>query len=351
MKFNDYIEGKDLYEELINDDKKYTNHEINEKFNEVLREQSLGDFIKECQIANVDFINESINEAKGGGGTNPFKKLIGRKKIKNLTKKYANAYLAWKMVDLEERKIMLKLQKDEADQNKKDQAKDAFKIKRKEAEELVTATAERMDIIGKNFGVPNYATNWRSLAKVNAIKKVLQMAKGVYTDSAYAEMETQFKDLKMSAAEAKVKLDKDDKADKNMTFADVKAGYEKQGYTKTFSKEPTAEDKEKYDVVKATGKENKDSDKTKEVWLGKAKEQEAADTKEVDLAKAQKEVDLAKTNMESDDNTDKLKSATLRLKYMKAILKREKVSGDTAKIEKAKKAVDTAKAKHAEIKK
>ncbi len=38
MKFNDYIEGKDLYEELINDGKKYTNYEINEKFNEVLRE-------------------------------------------------------------------------------------------------------------------------------------------------------------------------------------------------------------------------------------------------------------------------------------------------------------------------
>lgn len=54
--------------------------------------------------------------------------------------------------------------------------------------------------------------------------------------------------------------------------------------------------------------------------------------------------------MESDDKTDKLKSATLLLKYMKAILKREKVSGDTVKIEKAKKAVDAAKAKHAEIK-
>lgn len=341
MKYNDYVLGLNLYKKMILENNcSYSNEYIIESFNDLLKEQDLNDFINECAISNAKFNYEKLNEASDKG-PNFLKKFIGRRKIKNNVKKYADAYLAYKMVDLEERKLKTSDKWKEYNEAQRKQAEDAFKKKREAAKELVDATAERMDIIGKTHGVPDYASNWKSLAKVKAIQKVMATAKQIYTDSQYADLKTQFDDLKIDAQQAQVNLTNQEKED---TKVDNIKMAKDAGYTVKLDEIPSDEEaKEKYedvqtfkdkdgnDVILAKPKNKDDKEKTEDKNDRKETDEKPDNGAEIEKINQQienkkKEIEVAKDElkkipMNEDEEGPKHKAAREKVEKLEAELK------------------------------
>lgn len=187
MKFQDYVKGKELFEN-------YIAYDENDSYNDFLKENQIDEFLSDMQF---NFLNEADDK-----GSNIFKKLINRRKIKNNAKKYVQAYLAYEMCDIELAKLKKTDKWSELDSDTREQKYKAFDKKKEAARNRVSAIAERIDVLGKNANITDFANSIKTKAKIAAAEKVMQIAKAVYSESAYAELETSYEDLKIASKKA-----------------------------------------------------------------------------------------------------------------------------------------------------
>jgi hypothetical protein len=238
MIYNDYVEGKKYFEELLPE--KVDNFTLIEQYNDFLKDNNLEDFLKESIIANIS--DEAINEAGKGNVLSFF---IGYIKLKNNINKYIQAYLAVEMTDIEEAKLKHSDKWDELESDVKKQKEESFKVMRKQRKDVLNAITTRMDEISKSSSkLQDLVGPLKAKAKLKAIEKVMKLAKSLYTDNQMADLKTTYDGLKIKAVEG-------DKKQKEIEQDEAyKKAQEELAAKEKTDKEPKAETKTLTDAQK-----------------------------------------------------------------------------------------------------
>lgn len=212
LSFKDYMEGKELFKETLPLNEKEQITDINEKYKQYLKENNYS-------------IDNLILEKTG-----IIKRFIGRRIIRNVANKYANAYRDWKFVDVEERKERTSPKWDDLEPKEKNRIKEKFNIKKDAAKDKLDAVSERMDTIAKNYGVTEFAANARTKARLEAVEEVMKEAKKVFTESQKEALEQEHENLKEREKEAERKRKEareEDEKIENEVEAAKKEGFKK----------------------------------------------------------------------------------------------------------------------------
>ena len=274
MKYTDYTKGKELFIANVFIKESELLGSINEQYNAFVWDNNIEEFITECEISNIaDEMFLPLNEAEGG--SNFFMRMIGKTKLKNNVKKYANAYLAWKMAPIELMKLKKTPRWEKMDQDQRNHATEAQKIKVTADGDAVSAIEDRMEEIAKRYGVDNVLGMYKTKAKLAALTKVRTVAKGMYSDSEYSDLENTYKNLQNQAKKADETLAAQQKEESKV---DKVAAAKENGFVPVSKEQIDSGD---YDVISLQDKQGKT------VIVGKKKANaKPADTKPADAKPA-----------------------------------------------------------------
>ncbi len=325
MDYNKYLKGKNEYLHLMEMENS-DNRLILQSYNEFLNENDLDEFLLDCVYEKIadEIMEAGVVEASKDAGKaigTAVKKFIGKKKLQNNVKKYYQAYLSWQMQDIHLLKMKADPKWGEKSPEQKKQAELAIKKEKEQMKEHLSAIQDRMDAVGDRFGIRNLVSAYKAIAKVKATKKVIILAKKLYSDGEYKKLQTKYEDLVIKAKDAKKAVEDSDKEDKDIDQVKVLTD---RGYTKIKS-----EDKDKHDANKITTAKDKEGN---EVLLlapddkgDKKSDDKTGDKKsdEPDKKKSKEEVEIEKIDKKLD-NEQALKKDHIQGKKDTQAIKAEK---------------------------
>jgi len=319
MDYNKYLKGKDEYVRLMEMENS-DNGLILQSYNEFLNENDLDEFLLDCVYEKIaDEITEAgdVGTIKDTGeaiGT-AVKKFIGKKKLQNNVKQYYQAYLSWQMQDIHLQKMKANPKWGEKSPEQKKQAELAIEKEKEQGKEHLSAIQDKMDAVGDNFGIKDLVPRYKAIAKVKATKKVMTLAKKLYSDGEYEKLQTRYEDLVIKSKDAKKTIADSDKEDKDIDQVKVLTD---QGYTKIKS-----EDKDKHDANRITPAKDKDGNEVLLLAPDEKTGDKKSDEKEPDKKKSKEEIEIEKIDKKLD-NEQALKKDHIQGKNDTQAIKAEK---------------------------